>query len=208
MPPQNNKNEKNSSSGGGRDKQKVPPPAGGTPQAPQFTKNIAIAVLIFMLISAAYILISGNTTSTKSISLSDLAKDVSAGTVKTIEVNGDDLTVTLTDGSTVAAKKEVESSLSETLKNYGVPTDKVDATNITIKEDSGFSFWLFNVILPVVLPILIIVVFFWFLSRQAKGSGMQAFTFGQSKARLTRSFNPTDSKACSIKAASRNQKRR
>jgi cell division protease FtsH len=35
------------------------------------------------------------------------------------------------------------------------------------------------------LPILFIVFFFWYLSRQVKGAGMQAFTFGQSKARIT-----------------------
>jgi cell division protease FtsH len=40
-------------------------------------------------------------------------------------------------------------------------------------------------LLPFIIPILFIALFFWFLSRQAKGAGMQAFTFGQSKARLT-----------------------
>ena len=40
-------------------------------------------------------------------------------------------------------------------------------------------------ILPIVLPVIAIAFFFWFLTRQSKGSGMQAFTFGQSKARMT-----------------------
>jgi cell division protease FtsH len=179
MPPLN-KDSKNN--------QKVPPPIGGAPKAPQFTKNIVVAVLIFMLISAAYILISGNSSKNKDISLSELAKDVSAGTVKTIEVSGDSLTIHMKDDTVVSAKKEVEASLSETLKNYGVSADKVSATDITVKSDSGVAYWLFN-ILPIVLPVIIIVVFFWFLTRQAKGSGMQAFTFGQSKARMT---DPSD----------------
>jgi ATP-dependent Zn protease len=33
--------------------------------------------------------------------------------------------------------------------------------------------------------ILFIVIFFWYISRQVKGAGMQALTFGQSKARIT-----------------------
>ena len=39
------------------------------------------------------------------------------------------------------------------------------------------------------MPVLAILFFFWYLTRQAKGSGMQAFTFGQSKARMT---DPSD----------------
>ncbi|MBP6884593.1 MAG: ATP-dependent zinc metalloprotease FtsH [Candidatus Pacebacteria bacterium] len=147
-----------------------------------------MAVLIFMLISAAYILISGKTTEKKDISLSELAKSVSSGNVKSIEVSGAKLKVLLKDDSIVNAKKEVEASLSETLKNYGVPSEKISSTEITVVTESGVSYWLFN-ILPIVLPVIIIVVFFWLLTRQAKGSGMQAFTFGQSKARMT---DPSD----------------
>jgi cell division protease FtsH len=40
-------------------------------------------------------------------------------------------------------------------------------------------------ILPFLLPIIFILIFFWYLSRQVKGAGMQAFSFGQSKARIT-----------------------
>ena len=162
---------------------KIPDKKVGEP-APKFSKHIAMAVFVFMLISAAYIVISGNISKTKDISLSELAKDVSSGTVKSIEVSGDSLNVTLTSGEKVTSKKEIESSLSETLKNYGVAPDKVSAVTTTVISDTGFSYWMFN-ILPIVLPVIVIAFFFWFLTRQAKGSGMQAFTFGQSKARLT-----------------------
>ncbi|HBA45777.1 TPA: cell division protein FtsH [Candidatus Nomurabacteria bacterium] len=45
-------------------------------------------------------------------------------------------------------------------------------------------FWLLN-ILPFLLPIFFILIFFWYISRQVKGAGMQALSFGQSKARIT-----------------------
>ncbi len=182
-----NTNKKDTKDEGG---DKLPP--GGGPKlpvpAPRVGRNIGFAVLAFMLITAAYIFIAGGKTDAKTISLSDLAHDVNAGQVKTIEVDGDTLNITLTDGTAVTTKKEVETSLSDTLKNYGVPAEKVAATDITVKTDSGLSFWLFNII-PIVLPVIVIVLFFWYLSRQAKGSGMQAFTFGQSKARMT---DPSD----------------
>jgi cell division protease FtsH len=39
--------------------------------------------------------------------------------------------------------------------------------------------------LPFLLPVILIIFFIWMLTRQVKGQGMQAFTFGQSKARIT-----------------------
>jgi cell division protease FtsH len=39
------------------------------------------------------------------------------------------------------------------------------------------------------MPIVFLAFFIWFLSRQVKGAGMQAFTFGQSKARI---IDPND----------------
>ncbi len=160
-------------------------PQGKMPMpTPKFSRNIAMAILVFMIITAAYIFISNNTHEKKTISLSELAKDVNTGLVTKISVDGDTLTATLKDASVVTAKKEVEASLSETLKNYGVTPDKLSATDITVVEQSNLAYWLFN-ILPILLPVILIAFFFWFLTRQAKGSGMQAFTFGQSKARMT-----------------------
>ncbi|MBI3074629.1 MAG: ATP-dependent zinc metalloprotease FtsH, partial [Parcubacteria group bacterium] len=37
---------------------------------------------------------------------------------------------------------------------------------------------------PFLIPVLFLIFFFWLLTRQVKGAGMQAFTFGQSKARV------------------------
>lgn len=158
---------------------------------PQISKNIGIVLFVFMIITAAYILFSGSGTEQKTLSISELAKSVTAGEVKSIDVQDDTLTVTMTDGTEAVAKKEVEASLSETLKNYGVTTEKIAATEITITEDSSLSFWLLNV-LPILLPVVIIIFFFWFLTRQAKGNGMQAFTFGQSKARITDPSDPNN----------------
>ena len=55
---------------------------------------------------------------------------------------------------------------------------------IDIQSPSGFLFWLGN-LAPFLIPLIFIVFFIWFISRQVKGAGMQAFSFGQSKARMT-----------------------
>ena len=157
-------------------------------EGPKFSGSIAGALLIFMIITALYLVISDNSKPVPEISVSDLAKSVSAGEVKKIEVSGEDLTITYQNSDIKKAKKEVESSLSQTLFNYGVKPDALANTQIEVKSDTGFLYWLGN-ILPFLLPILFIVFFFWYLSRQVKGAGMQAFTFGQSKARIT---DPSD----------------
>ena len=150
----------------------------------KLSTSILGALVILMLITAAYIVISGDGKVTPQVSISDLAKNVSSGEVKKIVVSGDNLTVTYANDEIKKSKKEVGASLSQTLSNYGVSTESLNNTEIQIKDESGFTFWLLN-ILPFLLPILFIVVFFWYISRQVKGAGMQAMTFGQSKARIT-----------------------
>ncbi len=154
------------------------------PKKTKFGVNIAGAVLFFMLITALYLVVSGDGKVIPEVTISDLAKSVSAGEVKNILVEGDKLTVTYTNDEIKTTKKEVGSSLSQTLFNYGVNSQALLNTKIEIKEESGFIFYLIN-ILPFLLPIVFILIFFWYLSRQVKGAGMQAFSFGQSKARLT-----------------------
>jgi len=149
-----------------------------------FLGNAAGAILIFMLISGAYLAISGDSKITPEIPISDLAKGVSGGEVKKIVVAGDKLTITYQSDETKKSKKEVGSSLSQTLFNYGVTSDALSKTEIEIKDEGGFGFWLLN-LLPFLLPIVFILLFFWYLSRQVKGAGIQAMTFGQSKARIT-----------------------
>lgn len=147
--------------------------------------NLSSTLLIFMVIVALYLAIFNKGEEKAQIPVSDLAKSVTLGEVKSILVEGEKLTVTYTNDEVKESKKEVESSLSQTLYNYGVSKESLEKVTLEIKNESGFGYWLLN-LLPFLLPILFIVFFFWYLSRQVKGSGgMQAFTFGKSKARIT-----------------------
>jgi cell division protease FtsH len=120
----------------------------------------------------------------KNMTISDVAQSVVEGKVEKIEVTGGDVNVSFKDQTKGTAKKELESSLSETLTNYGVTKEQLAGAPIEVKNESGFGYWFLN-ILPFLLPVVIIIFFIWMLTRQAKGAGMQAFTFGQSKARIT-----------------------
>lgn len=149
-----------------------------------FSGNIMGTVLIFMLITFLYLSFAGDGSKPEQISISQLAKDVSALQVKKIVVEGEELSATYQNDVIKKAKKESDASLTETLVNYGVSTESLSATDIEIKKEGGLGYWLLN-ILPIAIPVLFIILFFYFMTRQVKGAGMQAFSFGQSKARIT-----------------------
>jgi len=150
---------------------------------PKFFGSIASTILIFMILTALYLVLTGGSEKKAQIPISEVASEVSVGNVQSILVEGESLTLNLNDGSIKESKKEVEASLSETLANYGVTREELSKVKIEIKNESGWGFWLGN-ILPFALPIVFIILFFWYMSRSVKGTGMQAFTFGQSKARI------------------------
>ena len=154
------------------------------PKAPNLIKQIAIVFIVFMGITIAYSFLAKNNQEVLEMSISDVAQAVISESVEKIEVSGDTISVIFKDGTEGEARKESESSFSETLFNYGISSEVLLNTPIEIIEEKSVSFWVLAVI-PFLLPLLVLGVFIWMITRQAKGQGMQAFTFGQSKARMT-----------------------
>ena len=158
-------------------KQKMPFSGGS------FSNNIMSAFLIFLVIVFFYSLFADNQAPTTEVAISQIASDINAEKISEVTVKGMEVTAKYTDDTLKRAKKENETALSETLVNYGVQREKIEKVKITILDDRGAGYWALN-ILPFALPVLFIALFVWYLSRQVKGAGMQAFTFGQSKARI------------------------
>ncbi len=156
---------------------------------PSFFSNLVTTVLIFLLLMSAYSLVAGLAQPSNSIPLSTVATDVAAGKISAITVSGNALSLTYTDGAHKTSHKDPAAGLPETFATYGVTPAELAKVAITIQGQSGFQFW-FLTLAPIILPILFIAFLFWFLSRQVRGAGMQAFSFGQSKARIT---DPADS---------------
>ena len=148
-----------------------------------FSKNILAALLTLMTLVGVYSLLADQIKQIPETSLSQLAKDINAGNVRAIVVQGNDIEIVFNDNSVKAAKKEAESSLSQTFFNYGVSKDQLDKVDLRIKTPSGLMFWLGN-ILPFLIPLLLIVFLFWLAARQVKNTSLQAFSFGKSRARI------------------------
>lgn len=208
------------------EKKRGMPQIPGLPKKPVggFWGNLTSVVLVFMTIMLLYSFIVERDQEVKDVPISEIAQDIKAGLVEKIEIEGDELSVTLKEvnvdtssTSTVAttdlmdstsspqatsvastdseqilkkSKKEVGTALSETLSNYGVTPEQLEQVVIEVKSPSGFLFWL-GALAPFILPLLFIIILIWYLSRSVKGAGMQAFSFGQSKAKIV---DPKDEK--------------
>ncbi len=151
-------------------------------------------LIIFVVLSATYSIVT-NITSKKveQVSISELSTDIKSGLVKAIVVRGDSLDVeykTVDNKPAVkkTSKKEDSEALSQTLVNYGVTKEQIATVKIDIQNENSFSYWAIN-LGPTVVMILFFLVIIWFITRQMKGAGMQAMTFGQSKARM---IDPND----------------
>ncbi len=111
--------------------------------------------------------------------LSTVVSDVRDGKVKSIDVEETKLTVIHKDGSKYVSTKESQDSLVSVLEKSGVDPKSIE---INVKDLSMGALWIG--IISNVLPLVLTVVFFLFLFRQARGAQDNIFSFGQSKARV------------------------
>ena len=138
---------------------------------------------MFLVIAGIFILYNAPAQKPQDVGLSELVTEINNGKVKSISVEGSNLQIELQDGAKQKATKEAESSLTDSLKNYGVNVDQLQKINVQIKGESGTSFWV-STILPFLLPFILIGAFIWFMMRQAQRGNSQALSFGLSKARM------------------------
>lgn len=160
------------------------------PQGAGIWVQLAIAFAVFLLLSAGYSTVREYFGSKpEEIPLSQLAIDIRDDKVSEISVEGDTVNATYKDETKKTTKKEGEAAFTETLIRYGLSAEKLASVKIDIGDQGGARFW-FLTLAPLLIPVILLIAIIWFLSRQVRGSGMQAFTFGRSLARM---IHPDDS---------------
>jgi len=152
------------------------------PIVKNLAKNFIIILVIFLAISGLLALFSEPFEKKEELSLTQLIEKINQGEIKKISVSGNNLEITLQDGTKALAMKEEETALSQSLLNYGVDKEKLATMEIETKEKKDVWTWLTPLLL--VLPLVVFSLFFWMIFRQAKGGAMQAFDFTKARARL------------------------
>lgn len=176
-------------------KEEQTPVSEGKPQqdpgVPSFWVQVALTIIALMVLMAGYGYVTEQfQEEEQTITLSTLAADIGAGAVEGLTVRGDSIEVAYKEkdeqGEPVVkeSRKEAEVGITETLSLYGVSAEELRAIAIDVQDETGVRFWALT-LLPILLPMLFLFGLVWFISRQMRGAGMQAFTFGQSRARIT-----------------------
>jgi len=142
-------------------------------------KNIFLWVIVASIIILMFISARDVSRLFPQKPLSTLLGDIKNEQVKKIEVIDSKLLATYMDGKIYSSYKEGQDSFYKILADAGVDPKTVE---IDVKDTTGGAIW-FNLISNI-LPIVLMVGFFLFLIRQARGAQDTLFSFGQSRARL------------------------
>ncbi len=147
-------------------------------------KNYVNFLLLLMLgVLAFSFFVQNNTQKPEIVDFSEVLKLVNDGKVAAIEITGNDLLIKLIDNTEKKSRKEPESSIIETFKNYGIEPEKYRNIKITIFDNSPRLYFL-SVLLSSILPVALIGLLIWFFARQAFRGQAQALGFGQANPRL------------------------
>jgi cell division protease FtsH len=123
----------------------------------------------------------------KSVSLSEVISAVEKGEVKEIVVNSNNLVATKQNNEKLRASKEPNANIYTLFKDAGTTLDPAKV-KVDVKDQSGTANWI-N-IMSALLPVLLMIGFFYFIFRQARGTQENIFSFGQSRAKLFNKDNP------------------
>ncbi len=151
-----------------------------------FWNNMLSTVLLLIAVIFVFSYITeGQGAEPTQLTLSDVVTQIKAGEVSEIVVRGSSIEVSYNVEGWVAgeAKKEVDASVTDSLTNLGLSADELSSITIDVQRETGLGYWL-GVFAPFLFPLLFLGIIIWFLMKSAKGAGMQALSFGNSKARM------------------------
>ena len=150
-----------------------------------FLKNFVIIFAVLLLVAGVLGMFSRtNDKAPESIGIGRMVEEINAELVKKIAVSGDTLKVTLKDqkARTQEVTKEPQDSFGSIMKNYNVAEDAIKSLQVEVVGESSWKVWAMNII-PALLPLIIIIVFFYFMTRGVQGMNNKAMGFGQSNPR-------------------------
>ena len=147
-------------------------------------KNIFIVILIFFVLGAVFGLFNVPNEDVEEISITQLADDVNQGIIKEIEVLNNDISITYTDDTIASSKKETGETLSQALIGYGVEQDKLKEISFVFEEEDNSLMETITFLAMFILPIILVVVFFSMIFKNAKTGAAQTFDFTKTKAKI------------------------
>ncbi len=137
-------------------------------------------ITVVVILLGAQVIMNGTLNRPESVPLSEVANALNNGDIKNIQVDGNQLEVTMKDDSMVAAVKDTDGDIFSQLINNGVSEETLRDSNIEINDTSARN-TLINIAITIG-PLLLLVWVFTRSFRQIQGSGNSIFGFGRSRA--------------------------
>jgi len=145
-------------------------------------KSIVIYALLFLFLAFLFIGFNQSSitqTQVKTVPVSQIVNDVKNKKVAELDIDGTKITAKEKGNVQLQAFKEQNSDLYQLFKDAGV---SLGSTKVVVQDDTAFNNWVG--ILSSVLPIALMVLFFYFIFRQARGAQESIFSFGKSRAKI------------------------
>ena len=142
-----------------------------------FSKNIALWVIIALLVFALFNLFQGTTPRTQQMGLaySDFLSSVESGDIRDVSIQGHNITGHFRDGRTFSSYSPDDPELISRLTEQGVRVSAMPS------DENSPTLW---GILISWFPMLLLIGVWVFFMRQMQGGGGKAMGFGKSKAKL------------------------
>ena len=144
-------------------------------------KNILFFVIALALLGVALSTYNLSLEKPEEVAINRVLDAITSGDVEKIEVDGTEVLVTTKDGPQLRTIKESQQSFPELLATYGVSSETLASVPIEIKDTNRGYF--LNVLVPSLLPLILLILIFYFMFRQFQGANSRAMQFGMSNAK-------------------------
>lgn len=142
-----------------------------------FNKGLVYIIIGLLFLPFLYSLFTG--AQKEEVSLSTLVKDIREQQVQELQIAGASVTAAYKDGSQKVSRKEDGQQVLDVLN-----AAQIDLSAVDVKvRNLGFSDLLWQLAVNI-LPIILMIVFFFFIFRQARGAQDGLMGIGRSKAKV------------------------
>jgi cell division protease FtsH len=148
-----------------------------------FGRNAVSFILVLIIVITLFSLsVSDPFEKEEEISLAGLSEKINNEEVIRMVVVGDNIEAYFNEEEFITAKAEPGISVYESLVNWGTEENKIRKIDVDFQKEKDWSSFLSLVFL--IIPVLFLVLIFYFIFKQAKGGAMQALDFSKAKARV------------------------
>jgi len=141
--------------------------------------TVALTFFVIFFVIPGIIATLQNTGGSSKENITQVLTDIKAGKVDKVSVDTNKLTVTYKDQSVKTSTKEDAESFSDLLKNSGI-----DPASVKYEVVDQSLAKMVGDVAGIVLPIILMVAFFYFILRAQNKGAQDIFSFGRSRAKL------------------------